>query len=504
MSITLLSGCIFRKGTRCVFIFLKALEMRTKIIRQLNSILNWQICKFELYRFVKFILIFLLLTVVLSGTGLYVLHTFKNIAACRQKEHRATELNGIIMQLDEVLTSSAQMAAATGDLKWEERYRKYEPQLNAAIGEAISLIDAPSGKYAGYTDAANVKLVAMENKAFKLVRQGNRQAALELLESPEYKEQKVNYASGMYHFDRIVRARIKESLFTAQYTAWGISIFIVTIATIAQFAYFSKLELYKRVIERNQMAAIVDSSDDAIIGGSLDGIITSWNKSSEKIYGYKKNEVVGKPLSILIPPEQQDDLTCILKKISRGEHIKRYETIHIRKDDNRIEISLVISPINSIDGKVTGISAIARDISERKRAEKTKERLIAILEATPDFVGYADANDKHIMYINKAGRKMCGIGENEDVTKLKISDVHPEWTNKILSEEAFPIVVRDGTWVGECAFMNIKDRCEIPVLMVLTAHKAPNGEVEVFSTISRDISERRKMGELASAGKTAS
>jgi PAS domain S-box-containing protein len=478
--------------------------MGTKIIKWPKAVSNRQICETTLCRFVKSMLILLLLTAVLSGTGWYILHVFMDITVCHEKEHRAIELNGIIMRLDEVLTSSAQMAAATGDLKWEERYRRYEPQLDAAIKEAVDLINVPSGKYAGYTDAANIKLVAMENKAFKLVREGNRQAALELLDSPEYKEQKSNYAAGMYHFARIVRDHIKDDLFTAQYTAWGVSIFVVTIAAMAQFTYFSKLELYKRVIERNQMAAIVDSSNDAIIGGGLDGIITSWNKGSEKIYGYKKNEVVGKLLSILVSPEQQDHFTCLLEKISQGEHINRYETVHIRKDGSRIEMSLLISPINSMDGKIIGMSLIARDISERKRAEKTKERLIATLEATPDFVGYADAKDKHIMYINKAGRKMCGIGENEDVTKLKISDVHPEWTNKILSEEAFPIVVRDGTWVGECAFMNIKDRCEIPVLMVLTAHKAPNGEVEVFSTISRDISERRKMGELASAGKTAS
>ena len=467
--------------------------MRTKIIQRFKAVLNWQICKTTLCRVVKSILILLLLTAVLSGTGLYVLHAFRNIANCREKEHRAIELNGIIMQLDEVLTSSAQMAAATGDVKWEERYRRYEPQLSAVIKEAVGLINVSEGKYAGYTNAANDKLVAMENKAFELVREGNRQGALELLDSSEYKEQKFNYASGMDHFSRIVRDRIKDSLFTAQYAAWGISIFIVTIATIAQFTYFSKLELCKRVIERNEMAAIVDSSNDAIIGGSLDGIITSWNKGSEKMYGYKKNEVIGKPLSILVSPEQQDHFTCLLEKISQGEHINRYETIHIRKDGDRIEMSLLISPINSMNGKIIGMSLIARDISERKRAEKTKERLVAVLEVTPDFVGYADAKDKHIMYINKAGRKMCGIGEDEDVTKLKISDVHPEWTNKMFSEEAFPVVVRDGSWMGECAFLNIKDGREIPVLTVLTAHKTSNGEVEIFSTISRDISERRKM-----------
>jgi PAS domain S-box-containing protein len=135
------------------------------------------------------------------------------------------------------------------------------------------------------------------------------------------------------------------------------------------------------------------------------------------------------------------------------------------------------------------------EISEHKKIEEAQRQLVAIIEATPDFVGFADAKDKHIIYVNKAGRKMCGIGNDEDVTKLKIYDVHPEWTNKMFAEEILPAAVRDGTWTGECAFLDIRDRHEIPVLMVLSSHKASNGEVEVFSTISRNITERKKTEE---------
>ncbi|MGD0595894.1 MAG: PAS domain S-box protein [Sedimentisphaerales bacterium] len=135
-------------------------------------------------------------------------------------------------------------------------------------------------------------------------------------------------------------------------------------------------------------------------------------------------------------------------------------------------------------------------MAERDKAEETQKRLVALIEATPDFVGFADAKDKHIIYVNKAGRKMCGIGNDEDVTKLKISDLHPEWTNKMFAEEILPAAVRDGVWMGECAFLNIRDRHEIPVSMVLSSHKTSNGEVEVFSTISRDITERKKAEEI--------
>jgi PAS domain S-box-containing protein len=143
----------------------------------------------------------------------------------------------------------------------------------------------------------------------------------------------------------------------------------------------------------------------------------------------------------------------------------------------------------------TSIENLNKEITERKKIEETQKQLVAIIEATSDLVGFADAKDKHLIYINKAGRKMCGIGNDEDVTKLKINDVHPEWTNKMFAEEIMPAAVRDGVWTGECAFLNIRDRHEIPVLMVLSSHKAPNGEVTVFSTISRDITERKRAEE---------
>ncbi len=131
----------------------------------------------------------------------------------------------------------------------------------------------------------------------------------------------------------------------------------------------------------------------------------------------------------------------------------------------------------------------------RERAEQTQARLAAILDATPDFVGFADAKDTHILYINPAGRKMVGAGAEEDMTQFKISVGHPEWTNKLFRDEIIPTAIRDGAWTGECAFLN-RDGREIPVTMVFLAHKSPSGEVEGFSTISRDIS-RRKRAEVA-------
>jgi PAS domain S-box-containing protein len=116
------------------------------------------------------------------------------------------------------------------------------------------------------------------------------------------------------------------------------------------------------------LASIVESSDDAIYSRDLDGYITSWNKGAELLYGYTAAEAVGKPITILIPPDRRDEEFDILVRISRNEHVARYETLRRRKHGSLIDVSLAVSPIKSAQGMVLGISKIARDITERKRS----------------------------------------------------------------------------------------------------------------------------------------
>ncbi|MGB6689041.1 MAG: PAS domain S-box protein [Terracidiphilus sp.] len=119
---------------------------------------------------------------------------------------------------------------------------------------------------------------------------------------------------------------------------------------------------------REELASIVDYSDDAIIGKSLDGIILSWNKGAERLYGYIADEVLGKPISILLPPGRADELAEIIAKLSRGEIVNE-ETVRLRKDGTLLDVALTVSPIKNLRGEVAAASAIARDISERKRVE---------------------------------------------------------------------------------------------------------------------------------------
>ncbi len=120
---------------------------------------------------------------------------------------------------------------------------------------------------------------------------------------------------------------------------------------------------------RGRLAAIVESSDDAIVSKDLNGIITSWNAGAERLFGYQACEVIGRPVAVLIPPDRINEEPGILDRIRRGERIDHYETVRVRKDGTRLNISLTVSPILDAHGHVIGASKTARDITDRKRME---------------------------------------------------------------------------------------------------------------------------------------
>lgn len=129
------------------------------------------------------------------------------------------------------------------------------------------------------------------------------------------------------------------------------------------------------------LAAIVESSDDAIISKSLSGIIQSWNSAAERIYGYTKAEAVGQPITMLIPEERLPEETLILEKIRRGERVDHFETVRIHKDGSQVLVSLTVSPIKDATGQIIGASKSARDITERKRIEEDLKALTLELDS---------------------------------------------------------------------------------------------------------------------------
>src|SRR6516162_2498178 len=127
------------------------------------------------------------------------------------------------------------------------------------------------------------------------------------------------------------------------------------------------------------LASIVESSDDAIISKDLDGIITSWNKGAERLFGHAAEEAVGKPITILIPPDRRSEECMILKRITRGERIEHFETVRERKDGSSIVVLLTVSPVKNVESRIVGASKIARDITERNHAEAREKVLMAEL-----------------------------------------------------------------------------------------------------------------------------
>src|ERR1700756_2898246 len=120
----------------------------------------------------------------------------------------------------------------------------------------------------------------------------------------------------------------------------------------------------------SRYAAIVESSEDAIASATLDGIIVSWNTGAQHLYGYTEAEAVGKPITMILPPELRDEEKKILETARAGGHISQFETVRVAKTGKRINVSLTISPIKDSSGRIVGVSGIARDITERKRAEE--------------------------------------------------------------------------------------------------------------------------------------
>src|SRR5262245_30287934 len=135
-------------------------------------------------------------------------------------------------------------------------------------------------------------------------------------------------------------------------------------------------EQHDAELESARLAAIVESSDDAIISKKLDGRITSWNAGATRIFGYEAEEMIGQPITRLIPPELLDEEKEIIARLSRGERIGHFETVRVAKDGRRLDISLTVSPVRDALGNIVGASKVARDVSERKDAEKLQRLLV--------------------------------------------------------------------------------------------------------------------------------
>lgn len=181
---------------------------------------------------------------------------------------------------------------------------------------------------------------------------------------------------------------------------------------------FSNALLRKRAQEtRFRYAAIVESSEDAIISKSLDGTILSWNAGAQRLFGFTEAEAIGQPNTILIPSELRDEEKVILQKLAAGERIEHFETLRVTKRGERVDVSLTISPIRDSAGKTIGASLIAHDITERKHAEyalrKSEEKFATAFRESPMALTLSNAKDQRYLDVNETFEKIAGYPREE-------------------------------------------------------------------------------------------
>ena len=247
-----------------------------------------------------------------------------------------------------------------------------------------------------------------------------------------------------------------------------------------------------------RLAAIVESSDDAIVSKDLNGIITSWNQAAEQMFGYPASEAIGQSIRMVIPADRQGEEDTVLAKIRAGEAVRNFETIRRRKDGTLIPISLTVSPVRDGAGRVIGASKIARDITERAQAAIMTRRLAAVVESSDDAIITKDLNST-ITSWNAAAERMFGYTAAEAIgrsVRMLIPDELQDEEDVVLAK------IRAGEKIDHFETVRQhRDGTRLSISLTVSPIRNRAGEIVGASKVARDITERSRL--LAAAGEHA-
>lgn len=258
----------------------------------------------------------------------------------------------------------------------------------------------------------------------------------------------------------------------------------------------------KRVaVMQARLAAIVDNSADAIIGKTLDGVIMSWNAGAERMYGYTATEVVGRSIALLIPRETAEDMPYLLACLQRGEHIAAYETIRVRKDGIRLDVSLTVSPIRNDLGQIVGAAAITRDITPQKRAERALQQQRDWFNVTLSSIGegvMATDTTGHITFINAVAAALTGWRVQEALGR-PITEVFRMIQTQTRQPVDDPLqrALQEGRVVrpAQETLLLTADAGALPIAVSASPMCTEDGELLGAVLVCRDMSEQRQMEE---------
>ena len=243
------------------------------------------------------------------------------------------------------------------------------------------------------------------------------------------------------------------------------------------------------------LAAIVHSSDDAIIGKDLHSRVLSWNIGAERMFGYTAAEMIGQPITRLLSPDRPDEEPRVVEEAKRGE-IRHFETIRICKDGKPVEVSLTISPIKNAKGEIVGVSSIARDITERNRAQEALERHASVLREQAQMLDLANVLGRdmtsHIILWNSGMEKMYGWSKAEALGKISHELLHTKFPEPL--ENIIAALHRKGGWEGELVRVDKHGR-QLVVASQWVLHTDARGKPAAILEVNNDITERKRAEE---------
>jgi PAS domain S-box-containing protein len=248
-------------------------------------------------------------------------------------------------------------------------------------------------------------------------------------------------------------------------------------------------EVPSNVIQKKAIAAIVDSLEIAIYTKTLDGLIVSWNKGAEQIFGYSEDEILGKHVSILASPERSDEVPQILHRIKHGERVGHYETLRKRKDGTFITVSLSVSPIKDDSGHIVAASTIARDITDRSDLADIRNFLASIVDSSDDAILSKDL-DGFILSWNDAAQRLYGYTAEEAIGRCVSLISPPEMPDEIPS---IMERLRKGERISHYETTRVKKNGETCYIsLTVSPIKDARGKVIAASAIARDITARKR------------